>query len=710
MKLTRRTFMKYTGGTVLTLYLVGPGGERAAVAQINGGSLNPTLIAKYAQPLLVPPVMPLTARFPQAGKRVDYYEISVRQFEQQVLPPGMSPTTVWGYGPVAAPAAHNAPSYTIEARWRAPVRVKWVNDLVDGDGHFLPHLLPVDPTLHWANPGRLPNSDGEAITDTRPDFTGLTYVPPEEFTDLTTQYTTYSGPVPIITHLHGSVQVGDDSDGYPEAWFLPAASDIPEGFATEGTWYDFFAGKSNDKYGVTWGPGFFVAQYPNLNRACTLWYHDHTLGMTRSNVYTGPAGFYIMRGGPAGDGRVLDSRTGRPAVFPGPAPKSNDPAGRVYREIPIAIQDRSFNDDGSLFYPDSRSFFDEYFGPYVPETDVPPVWNPEFFGNTLIVNGRVWPFQYVERRRYRFRVLNGCQSRFLILDFNAIPGIRVWQVANEGGFLPAPLDLTSTNDNRLLFGPAERADLIVDFTDVPLGSWELHNVGPDEPFGGGVPGEDFPVADPGTTGQVMQFRVRPAAVADPTTPPQFMVLPPRTPLGPESLTRRVALLELASEVWDGPVAALLGVVQGDPSTGPALATAKPWMAAVTENPSVGATEVWEIYNATEDAHPIHIHELAFEVINRQAIDVLPPEEEGNSPEEGPPVFVQIAEGSEPRSPEAWEGGVKDTVISYPGEVTRLRTIFRTAGQYVWHCHILEHEDNEMMRPLRVGPVQPGQPE
>ena len=254
--------------------------------------------------------------------------------------------------------------------------------------------------------------------------------------------------------------------------------------------------------------------------------------MTRLNVYAGPAGFYLVRGGPAGDATVLDSRTGLAASLPGPAPRENDkfPPNKPYREIPIAIQDRSFNEDGSLFYPDSRTFFDGLVGDYIPDGPFSPIWNPEFFGNTIMVNGNTWPFLTVEQRRYRFRFLNGCQSRFLILDFAGIPGVEAWQIGNEGGFLAAPVDVTADQGNRLLMGLAERADVIVDFTNVPVGSYVLGNVGPDEPFGGGVPGEDFPVADPATTGQIMQFNVVPAVGADTSTPPQFLQLPAITPL------------------------------------------------------------------------------------------------------------------------------------------------------------------------------------
>ena len=229
-----------------------------------------------------------------------------------------------------------------------------------------------------------------------------------------------------MTHVHGAVGVADDSDGYAEAWYLPAAGNIPADYATVGTWFDFFAAKAGNSYGVTWEPGSAIFQYPNKNRASTIWYHDHTLGMTRLNVYAGPAGFYLIRGGPAGDDEVLDSSTGATAVLPGPAPRENDkfPPNKTYYEIPIAIQDRSFNTDGSLFYPDTRAFFDEIAGPYRPDTDISPIWNPEFFGNMIMVNGNTWPFQTVEQRRYRFRFLNGCNSRFLILDFSLYPGSR----------------------------------------------------------------------------------------------------------------------------------------------------------------------------------------------------------------------------------------------------------------------------------------------
>ena len=684
--ISRRTFIKFTGATTLTLFAAGPGGLRKAIAAaLPGGTLDPLAIPKFAAPLLIPPAMPRAGKIAaKGGKNIDYYEIAVRQFQQQILPSGLPATTVWGYGPNprttrGGPIIFNAPSLTIEAKANTPVRIKWINELVDASGNYLPHLLPVDPTLHWANP-----PGGMMGRDMRPAFQS-TPGP-------------YTGPVPIVTHVHGSAGVGDESDGYAEAWYLPAANNLPSGYATNGTWYDFFAGKAASRFGATWGPGHAIFQYPNTQRASTAWYHDHTLGMTRLNVYAGPAGFFIIRGGPEGDKAVIDVRTGLAAVLPGPAPAIGDPAGVTYYEIPIAIQDRAFNADGSLFYPDTRAFFDGIAGPYVPQTDISPIWNPEFFGNVMMVNGNTWPFQVVERRRYRFRLLNGCDSRFLILDFNGIPGVEVWQIGNEGGFLAAPVNHTAMG-NRLLLGPAERADVIVDFTNVPAGPHVLRNVGPDEPFGGGLPGVDFDSADPDTTGQVMEFEVVPAQASDPTTPPQFLSLPVIAPIS-GGTRRSLALLEEMSEFFeDAPAETRLGTVAGDPNDDAGAWTSLAWDDPITENPAVGATEVWEFYNATADAHPMHIHERLFQVVDRQAIVV----DEMNA-------TVQVAPDSLPRPPEPWENGWKDTVIAYPGEVTRVTMRFENPGQYVWHCHIVEHEDNEMMRPYRIGPWQAGQPD
>ncbi len=553
VSLSRRPFIKAAGlGAGFVLYGRLPGGLTRAMASVPGGTLDPAQIPRFTTPVLVPPVMPRAGVLRHKGSAVDCYEISMRQFQQQVLPQGHPATTVWGYGPTAArsphaPMLHHAPSLTIEARAERPVRVKWVNELVDRKGRFLPHLLTVDPTLHWANPPQQPTDpEGRPLFDQTP-------LP-------------YRGPVPIVTHLHGAVDVGDESDGYTEAWYLPAANNIPSGYLTEGPWFDRFARQAEDRFGVRWGSGFAVFQYPNTDRSRTNWYHDHALGLTRLNVYAGPAGFYLVRG--PEDRQVRDVRTGAPARLPAPAPREEDPlpSSRHYREVPLAIQDRAFNADGSLFYPHSRTFFDGAVSPFVPRGDFYPYWNPEFFGNTIIVNGSTWPTLDVDQVRYRLRFLNGCQSRFLILDFSAIPGVEVWQIGNDGGYLAAPVDLAEER-HRLLLGPAERADVVIDFGATLVGSHPLLNLGPDEPFGGGLPGVDFEAADPDTTGQVMQFRVHRGG-ADPSHAAAVPWLPAPPTSSAAARTRRLALVEQSGTGVDaqgnaveGPVEALLGTLE-----------------------------------------------------------------------------------------------------------------------------------------------------
>jgi FtsP/CotA-like multicopper oxidase with cupredoxin domain len=567
----------------------------------------------------------------------------------------------------------NYPAFTIENYADKTTQVLWRNELVDSKSKFLPHLLPIDQTLHWANP-----PGGLAGRDRR----GFDQAP-------------YMGPVPIVTHVHGA-HTTEDSDGYAEAWYLPDAKDIPKGYATTGTFFDYFTAK----YGHGWKPGTASFKYPNDQPATTLWYHDHTLGMTRANVYAGPAGYWLIRGG------QYDMDLGY--VAPG---VGDSPLGE-YTEIPIVIQDRSFNDDGSLFYPDNRAFFEgldpsELKIPFIPDeacdglpSDVSPIWNPEFFGNMMVVNGFTWPFLAVEQRRYRFRFLNGCNSRFLDLKMTKTPrtdndGFNTpeydfWQIGAEQGFLPSPVKL-----DHLLMAPAERADVIVDFTNIPVGTHVyLVNDGPDAPFGG-ISLEDL--SDWESTGLVMRFEVKAASNGDTTTPPDKLTLPAQPVLPSTEVTREVSLNEEEShsvrvsedngdivldcadgEVF-GPTSALLGTLKPDGSGNPLL-----WMDPITENPAVGATEEWEIHNFTEDAHPIHVHLVKFKVLGRGA------------------------DGAQ--APEPWETGFKDTVIAYPGEITRIKAEYDVGGFFVWHCHIVEHEDNEMMRPYHIGPIPPDAPQ
>ena len=657
---SRREFLILgTGAAALAIV---PGTVRNGTANalpLPGGAagLDPTSIPKYVTPLPIPSAMPKTAVLPDG---IDYYEVAMRQLTQQILPTGMPSTTVWGYGSLVDNQFRHI-AKTFEAKAGVPVRVKWLNQLVDAQGKYLPHILPVDPTLHWANPA--------GPIDSRVDYRG------QSNPDL------YRGPVPMVTHVHGA-HTGPESDGYAEAWWLPQANNLPAGYTAKGSKYDQY-----DRSNTT--PGSAVFQYPNTQRASAIWYHDHTLGITRLNVYAGPAGYWMIRGGaddlPAG---VLPS---------GPY------------EVPVVIQDRSFNADGSLWYPDTRDFFDNYVGPALPylDHDVPPYWNPEFFANTMMINGVTWPKLDVQARRYRLRFLNGCGSRFLkvkivaddpqtltdaaaTIQNSAIP---MHIIGADGGFLDAV-----TTQDELLMGPAERFDVIVDFTGLAGHTFYVVNEGPDEPFGGGEAGNDFDISDALTTRQIMRITVGARVGADTSVPVTQLALPTRAPLPTPTDTRRVSLNELATTiedadgntVFDGPMAAMLGTVDEFTNMGMPMM----WGEAPSETPLLGATEEWEICNFTMDAHPIHLHLVDFEVVGRAPMDTTT---DGT----GALICQLPLDGPQYRLQEAWESGVKDTVIAYPGEITKIRARFDLAGLYQWHCHIGEHEDNEMMRPMAV---------
>jgi FtsP/CotA-like multicopper oxidase with cupredoxin domain len=756
------------------------------------------LIPKYVTPLVIPPVMKNT------GTANDY-DIAVRQFQQQILPGGhwnaVSPactadptlctlpaTTVWSYGPAAdplpdssgipggaaglAPALNsqfNYPAFTVENIKDTMTSVDWINDLKDPvTGNFLPYLIPgvVDQTLHWANPG------ADCLSAlARTDCRGQSQLP-------------YVGPNPIITHVHGA-HVNPESDGYPEAWYLPDPTGSNFTVVTDPALADpangiyVSQGTLANKYGVAPNtnvtPGVANFSYPNDQPSTTLWYHDHTLGMTRLNVYAGPAGFWLIRdnGGETG--------LGAGSILPGPAPVAGEdpnfvPADRVkIREIPIVIQDRSFNLDGSLFYPATSTPGNIGAGldiPFIPgdtrgPSDIAPIWNPEAFFNVMVVNGVSWPELEVAPALYRFRLLNGCNSRFLNLALkkggNGNAEIPFYQIGAEQSVLPqvvrietgfaTPLlgdgrDVCSGKSGRkgnkkncispvpgpfadqaLLMGLAERADVIVDFRGLADGDIvRMRNTAPDAPFGG-FP--DIP-ADPATSGQVMQFRVNSALLgasptdpggATPATDPWNVVLSPvenvdTYPGTLSTVTRDMALLEEESEdvcVSVSPAGAItyidLGGVPFDPvdpanacfvaggvpfapkaavlgingSLGPIAPSGQPgstvtlWSDPIATNPDLDATETWELWNWSADAHPIHLHLVKFKVVDRQVIGA-----------------------ATPIPPEADETGWKDTVIAYPGEVTRVAATFDLEGLYVWHCHIVEHEDNEMMVPYCVG--------
>jgi spore coat protein A len=433
--------------------------------------------------------------------------------------------------------------------------------------------------------------------------TSVTPNPPLRTTHYLPVDTCPHGPVDqspsTVVHLHGA-HVDENSDGYPENTFLPGNQ-------------------------VTY-------TYPNEQLASTLWYHDHALGITRLNVYMGLAGLYLLRDAVE---NALDL-----------------PSGEY--EIPIAIQDRSFNQDGSWKYP--------------------AVWQDTFFGETMLVNGKVWPFHDVERGKYRLRLLNGCNSRVLTLQFcpgsntSPCPSPATFQVlGQEGGLLPAPVPLTEVT-----MGPGERTDVVVDFQPYAAGTdVYLVNSAP-APFPG-APGE-------GVVSDVMKFVVQADAGDQDPVPATLRPL--------EQLDEADSVQQREFELLKGPGNTcspfIWEIVSTDGLNGPVLG--KLWD-DITENPRLLDTEVWRFINRSGMTHPMHMHLVMFQVLDRQTFD----DSGGTIVPTGPLV-----------PPAAYEAGWKDTVQVAPGEMVRVIARFEGyEGLYAYHCHILEHEDHEMMRQFLV---------
>lgn len=436
----------------------------------------------------------------------------------------------------------------------------------------------------------------------------------------------------VAVHLHGG-NTEPESDGGPE---------------------DTFTVGANRTY-----------HYHNDQEATTLWYHDHAMGITRLNVYAGLAGFYLLRD--QYDTGESDNSIGLPS-------------GRY--EIPLVLQDRMFNWDGTLAYPPGE------FG---------SIWAPEFFGDVATVNGKVWPNLNVDRGLYRFRILNGSNAR--IYDLRLSSGQMMFQIGSEGGLFNSSVAL-----NRLIIAPGERADVLMDFSGLAAGTKiVLKNVAPvpfpDGPRSrrrGGVPIKE-----------VMQFTVG-AANGFAGTIPAVLRETPIQPLTDPVRVRNLTLVEIADPVTDAPLMALVNNLPFDTNH--------------IEMPAVDTVEQWNIINTTGDTHPIHLHLVQFQLLGRQKFDVngfmavnypeLPdPEAAGVGPWPAPSADA-FSRGSL-RGPDPNETGWKDTVRANPGEITRLLVPFGAAaaagvpfgnsftGEYVFHCHILEHEDNEMMLRYQV---------
>jgi len=720
-------------------------------AVVSAGALIPgsLFVASRAYASVQTPQTPLLgANIPQfvdpvptfVGNRVSSSTLATRmlEFQQKVLPasvyaglsaPFNAGTYVWGYKVDSRPASY--PGFTIEAQRGTPTTVIYINSLPLPPGSKLEPLFTIDQTIHWADPF---NQMGAT--------------------------TPYTGSIPTVVHLHGA-EVPSAFDGAPEAWFTP------DGHHGKGYSTLFSAGSNAAVY-----------RYPNTQPATALWFHDHALGMTRINVFSGLAAFYLLRD---------QFDTGQ---FDNPL---RLPAGQ--REIELMIQDRQFDTNGQWLFPDGTPTDNPTgLNGTPPNPGVHPFWIPEFFGDAMVVNGKTWPFLNVEPLRYRFRIVNASNARFLRMKLvdsstlsssNPTPGPAFWQIGTDGGLLDRPVKLNDPNNSSslaLFLAPSERADIIIDFAGLAGRSFTLVNDAVAPYPSGSAP-------DPATNGRIMQFKVdqdltlspngdrtynpasgaplrgganeEPAIVrlANPVTGTLAAGVTP-------TVKRQLALVE--AEGPGGPLEVLINNTKWkgvhDGTTTP-IAGSQPDKGGqgifLTELPRVGATEEWEIINLTQDAHPIHIHLIQFQLINRQNVDItnyrpkydslfpggtfagLTPNNTWGQVQYAPGVYIPgygppqtyttpnadgaiggipafspyLQGGTIP--PDANEAGWKDTLKMFPGMVTRivirwapiltpvngvapgqnLYSFDPTVGPgYVWHCHILDHEDNEMMRP------------
>ena len=715
--INRRRFIQMSAGAAALL-----AARRRAYAFYQSSALK-----KFIQPMRgagpggIPVALPDGTAAPVTG--AVHYSMNIGQY-QDTLHPALGPTTLWGYSPSAALGEGGYPRRhlggIVVAQRGVPIQLTFTNNLPPT------HILPVDITSLAMAVGGFPDAVAK--------FGG-------------------NGYNAACVHLHGGL-VSWISDGGPMAWFTPAASG--------GTYGPSIANATTNLYKLL-NPGLQPGQaeyyYPNNQSARLLWYHDHAHDITRLNAYAGVASAYIIRD--AFEGNLRNQ--GLP-----------DFVENGGREIPLVIQDKIFvganiaavdptwkgpSGVGSLWYPHiyEKNRWKSSGGGNTPQPPDPSCI-PEMFGDTMLANGTVFPEATVEARRYRLRVLNACQARFLNLqlyvDDGSIDGITLnaatlaptnakgpdfLVIGTEGGFLSKPVNVASnapfnpvTMKGSLVTGPAERWDIIVDFSGFAGKKVILYNDAP-APFPMGDPRNDyFPgapknptITTPGfgpNTRQIMRFNVVAATSADPPltitttsdlTPgidPSLVGMWTAAPLPPPAgVPVRILTLNEDYDSWGRLIQRVGTNVQPAKVSGNTFG--RNYMDPSTENPKAGATEVWQIVNLTADAHPMHFHLVNVQVLQRQPFNSF-----------GPPSGAAMPNYNGPATgPEAAELGWKETVKMYPGTVTTVIMRFDlptdppgvtvpnslspslgVAGkEYVWHCHILEHEEHDMMRPLVI---------
>lgn len=469
--------------------------------------------------------------------------------------------------------------------------------MMEGQHRFHKHF---PNSLIWGYNGLYPGPTIEASKDKTIYVKYKNQLPLQHFlpVDFTLHAANDSQEVRTVTHLHGA-NVDWQSDGHPEAWYTKD--------------YRHTGPKFNKE----------IHEYTNHQPGTTMWYHDHAMALTRLNVYAGLAGFYLLRD-------ALEER-------------SNLPCGDY--EYPILIQDKSFNEDGSLFYPDEPPF----------PVPVHPSITPGFVGNTIVVNGKLWPYLDVEPRKYRFRFLNGSNRRGYVISLSN--GQPMFQIGTDGGLLPAPQLIQSVE---LL--PAERTDVIIDFSSCAGQEITLLNT-------------DTDFSDEHTN-VIMQFRViLPLKCEDTSEIPERLAVSMDLHPHHAHIERQLPLTATTDE-FGRPMLLLNDRMYHDPAT---------------EKPSLDSVEIWNFINATPFIHPIHLHLIQFKILERRPFDLDIYQNEGIVQFTGPP--------EEPRD---YERGWKDTVKADAGKVTKIIMHWKDhVGNYMWHCHFLEHEDHDMMRPILV---------
>ncbi|CBE69848.1 Multicopper oxidase, type 2 precursor [Candidatus Methylomirabilis oxygeniifera] len=741
------------GALLGTLAAVSPG----SAAQSPQVRLDPDSIPQFAQPLPGLDLGAVVSSGPTgvglkvyvgADAIVGSTEIHICEFDASVLPSGTPGVTAktrsWGYIVGPSCPAPGTPEYTqdsyigpvLVAVRNLPSTLKFVNDLGNADSTgVLAYKYSVDQTIHWADPldlhatahcyhlaedGHIPDPGSECAQN-------------------------YAGPIPAAVHLHGGI-IPPELDGGPDAW---VASDGRKG-------HGYYTSAPAP-------PNGFTYKYPNAQETAPLIFHDHVLGNLRLNLYAGIAAGYIIEDNtliPTDATGVWGSTVLGVAACDPASNKclpSNLPG--TAEIVPVIIQDRIFDTNGQLFWP-----ADDAGGILSSPNPEHPYWAPDFFGDVNVVNGKAWPYLEVQPKRYRFLFINASHSRIYNLNL----GVPMWVIGTDGGYVDTPIRV----DN-LLITSGERYEVIIDFKGLNEQNLILRNTA-EAPYPNGT------APKPTTLGHVMQFRVAAADAADTSFDPASgnrirgkeaqivrLVKPTKGKLAVKKKNVAVTRQLVFNDV-DGASKTVTNPVTGEPGTTylggrlEILMNNTKWsgesdrtygdftpitLNGVTNNYSEivqeGNIEVWEFVNLTQVSHAQHLHGVAFQVLNRQdfnkgaymaayatafpggafipgfgpPLDYRPSSASGKKYGGNPDIKPYLQGKVIPPRPE--ESAWKDTVITLPGQVTRVAVRYTPSdlpisakaqdryfpfdssggnqNGFVHHCHMTEHEDNEMMR-------------